>query len=168
MKIGLLHGAALGMVLAVAACGSGGGGSGGGGSGGSGESGAVGVGGGDCVDQGSGSCLSTCFYQKCEDKGGVIADYCINAVCITAGACYGPRPEPSADEFSCDGLFNCAVGELCYVVKPSGDGCYQHLCMDLPAECAADPSCGCLKNAIMSTTCSTDAAGNATLVLWSA
>ena len=60
-------------------------------------------------------------------------------------------------------LFNCAVGELCSVVRPSPDGCYSHACEPIPPACVEDPTCTCLLELEPFAECEEDASGNPTI-----
>lgn len=167
--------------------GSGGSGSGGGGSGGSTSTtgGSGGAGGSTSTTTASGpgggggapeSVLGTAhdgdcstaqdFAAACEEEGGLLADNCQDATCGGPGwraTCYEPPPALTAAEFSCDGLFNCAVGELCSVVRPSPDGCYSHACEPIPPACVEDPTCTCLLELEPFAECEEDASGNPTI-----
>ncbi len=108
------------------------------------------------------------FADACEEEGGLLADNCQDAGCGGPGwraTCYEPPPAPNADEFSCDGLFNCAVGEVCSVVSAVADSCNSHACEPFPAACVDDPTCECLLAEDLSEqgTCEEDASGNPTL-----
>lgn len=105
------------------------------------------------------------FYQQCLAEGGLPADRCQDTHCTTEGyyaTCYAPPPQPTAAEFTCDGIINCAVGQICEVHSPNADGCFSHSCDAMPAACAADPTCACLQ-AIGFTSCEADGAGNLTV-----
>ncbi len=108
------------------------------------------------------------FIAACEEQGGLLADGCSSGAtnpCDSAGTCYLVPPAPQGSEFSCDGLFNCAVGQGCYVYSPSQDGCGEHECFDLPADCGM-PVCDCLTPGtpqVPSGSCSEDAQGNPTI-----
>jgi hypothetical protein len=176
-------------VLGAAGCGDdsgtnpgtgGGGGSGGGnattgGSGGAGGSTtAAGPGGGGAPESvlgtsHEGDCTTAAdFADACDAEGGLLADNCQDAACGGPGwraTCYEPPPAPGPEEFSCDGLFNCAVGEICRILTPSADGCFSHTCEALPAACVDDPTCECLLAQADSTeqdTCELDEDGNPT------
>lgn len=167
------------LVLGAAACSDSDGdstGSGGGGAGGDSTTNAVGSGGAGGTDPGSilgtthdGECTTAAdFAEACEAEGGVLGDNCQDASCGGPGwraTCYEPAPAPGADEFSCDGLFNCAAGEICRVFDPVADGCFDHACVAFPAACVDDPTCECLLAQAESSedTCELDADGNPTL-----
>lgn len=90
------------------------------------------------------------FAEACDAQGGRLGDNCQNAICGGPGwqaTCYEPPPEPGAGQFSCDGLFNCSVAELCHVVDPVTDGCFRHGCEPLPTACGDEPTCECLVDA---------------------
>lgn len=107
------------------------------------------------------------FAAACEAEGGVLGDNCRWVDCLDKGllaTCFDPQP-PGPNEFSCEGLINCQVGEVCRFKKPTGDGCFVHECIPLPSECAADPTCTCVTNALTPEECTTDAEGNMTITL---
>ncbi len=94
-----------------------------------------------------------------------MGDNCQWANCTGEGVnatCFDPQP-PGADEFSCDGLFNCQVSEVCRIKKPDADGCFLHECLPIPSECLADPTCDCVQTVIAAYHCAVDAEGNLTL-----
>jgi hypothetical protein len=104
------------------------------------------------------------FTDACAAEGGTIADYCQGVSCQQHGTCYAPPPAPQANEFTCDGLFNCAVGTVCVSYNPLADGCFDHRCDPVPSACAADATCACLEeNDDSITSCTADPAGNITL-----
>jgi hypothetical protein len=110
------------------------------------------------------------FAAQCEGEGGVLGDNCQDAGCGGAGysaTCYPPPPAPTAAQFSCDGLFNCDLGEVCHFTNPIADGCFDHACEPPPGACAADVSCACLEanwpspDSVLD--CTEDASGNPTI-----
>jgi len=108
------------------------------------------------------------FASQCEEEGGVLGDNCQDAGCGGSGykaTCFAAPPAPTANQFACDGLFNCTSGEVCHVTNPVADGCFEHECEAPPAACASDFSCACLEaNATASVLdCAEDANGNPTL-----
>lgn len=108
------------------------------------------------------------FASACEAAGGVLGDNCQDAGCGGPGyfaTCFEPPPQPTASEFSCGGLFNCDVGELCHLVNPIADGCFVHTCEPPPSACAQDVSCACLETSWGDSFlgCEEDATGNPTV-----
>jgi hypothetical protein len=131
---------------------------------GGGSGGAAG-GGGDSTDAATSGGYECPPTTEC-DAGTVLEDTCRGTFCpVYYGTCYPPAPPPGMDEFSCDGLLNCAVGQVCKIAEPFGDGCYDHDCVPIPAACAADPSCECLASNVSggSNQCTLDGDGNATI-----
>lgn len=104
------------------------------------------------------------FYDACEDEGGILADFCQGSLGRWSGTCYPPPPTPAADEFTCDGLFNCPVGTVCATYDPVTDGCFEHSCDPIPTACADEPTCACLEEGDPSiASCAADDAGNVTV-----
>lgn len=119
---------------------------------------------GTTLDEGADQDAAQRFYDACEDEGGILADLCRGSGVFWSGTCYAPPPAPAADEFACDGLFNCPVGDVCATTTPMADGCYDHACEPVPAACADDPTCACLRERDPSIDgCTTDDAGNPTV-----
>jgi hypothetical protein len=89
-----------------------------------------------------------CLCEKCGNEGGTCGDGCIDADGPIDKVCYHPR-RPAADQFLCDGLLDCSVGEVCLYVRPDGDGCYVHKCVAPPPACSTDVTCACIKGQTM-------------------
>ena len=107
------------------------------------------------------------FAAACAEEGGLLEDGCQGTTCAGSvgrpgATCFAPPPAPSPTEFSCDGLFNCAVGEMCQVFEPLADGCFAHTCEPFPSGCVEDPTCECLLTQERAVSCEEDEDGNPT------
>lgn len=114
----------------------------------------------------NGDCnTATAFAAACEEQGGVWGDKCQWSNCTFDGlsaTCFEPHA-PAADEFSCDGLFNCKTSEVCRIKDPLADGCFLHECVPIPSGCTADPTCDCVTKEVSAFFCEADAEGHLTL-----
>ncbi len=117
-------------------------------SGASGSSDSTSTTGADCL----GSYRGACQCEACEERGGTCGDGCVDAFGWRSSLCYFPTA-PNAGEFSCDGVVNCYVGQVCLFEKAWGDGCSDHRCSSPPLACASDPTCACITPLLATGTC---------------
>jgi len=78
------------------------------------------------------ACQDDCFATVCQAQGGVVGSVsCVFGLgsCSTDYQfCYPQPPSPAPDEFRCQGVVNCKVGQSCGPRSLMGDGCEEDIC----------------------------------------
>jgi hypothetical protein len=77
-----------------------------------------------------------CFDEQCRAKGGVPMS--VGCVFGTSGCdpgqgyeyCYPQPPPPGPGEYTCGGVINCQMGQICGMPEPAGDGCSLYGCIE--------------------------------------